>query len=347
MTETAQLLIVDDERPVRRMMHRILEREGYRCQEAGDAAQALSLMNGGGHGFDLAICDVALGGESGLDLADQIHRAHPDTAILMASGLDSTDNAVAASERGAYGYLVKPFTANELLINVANALMRRQLEMEERDLRERLESEVQERTKELRATVQELEASRRETVHRLVRAVEMRDMETGGHVERIGAGSALLAERLGLGRERAELIRLAAPMHDVGKIGIPDEILRKPGVLTDPEREQMQRHAQIGYVILAGSGGEMLDLAALIALTHHEWWDGTGYPRGLAGEDIPLEGRIVAVADVFDALTSNRVYRPAFDREAALRMMRDERGTHFDPRVLDVLLDDPEAFGSG
>jgi putative two-component system response regulator len=190
----------------------------------------------------------------------------------------------------------------------------------------------------------EAQDARLETLKRLSRAVETRDPETGGHIERLGEVAGLLAERVGLPAAKVELIRLSAPMHDVGKIGIPDGILLKPGKLTDEERAEMRRHAQYGHDILAGSGNELLDMAASIALTHHERVDGSGYPRGLRGDGIPIEGRIVAVADVFDALTSDRVYRGAMRTEEAIAIMREGRGTHFDPDVLDVLLSDLDAF---
>jgi putative two-component system response regulator len=187
-------------------------------------------------------------------------------------------------------------------------------------------------------------AARIGTITRLARAVEARDPETGGHIERIGELARMLAERLGLDVEMVEMIRVSSPMHDVGKIGVSDEVLLKPGKLTPEEREEVELHARIGHDILAGSHVEMLDMAARIALTHHEKVDGTGYPQGLKGDEIPLEGRIVAVADVFDALTSDRVYRKAFEFDRAMEMMRNGRGSHFDARVLDILLGDPESF---
>jgi PAS domain S-box-containing protein len=187
-------------------------------------------------------------------------------------------------------------------------------------------------------------AARIGTITRLARAVETRDPDTGGHIERIGELTTMLGERLGLAAEQLEMIRVSSPMHDVGKIGISDKVLLKPGKLTPQERETMENHTQIGHDILTGSHSEILDLAARIALTHHERMDGSGYPNGLKGDEIPLAGRIVAVADVFDALTSDRVYRTAFDFDRAIEMMREGRGTHFDPQVLDVLLDDLESF---
>jgi putative two-component system response regulator len=184
-----------------------------------------------------------------------------------------------------------------------------------------------------------LSRSQRQTVERLTRAAEFRDEETANHNQRVGRYSALLASLYGLDERRTELIAAASAMHDIGKLGIPDNILRKAGPLTPTERLHMQRHAEYGHRILTGENDPLLDLAATIALTHHERWDGQGYPYGIAGTDIPLEGRIVAIGDVFDALTSDRVYRPAMSVEDALRHMREGRGTHFDPQLLDLFID--------
>jgi PAS domain S-box-containing protein len=189
-----------------------------------------------------------------------------------------------------------------------------------------------------REAQESLRRSHEETIRRLSRAAEFRDDDTGTHIERVSRYCALIAERLGLDQELAHQLRIASPMHDVGKIGVADAILRKPGPLDSVERAAMQRHAEIGHSILAGSGAELLERAATIALTHHERYDGAGYPRGLSAEQIPLDGRIVAVADVFDALTTDRVYRRAYSHEQALAIMRLERGRHFDPWVLDAFL---------
>jgi putative two-component system response regulator len=188
--------------------------------------------------------------------------------------------------------------------------------------------------------IDELRRSRQETVERLAKAIEMRDPETGEHVNRMAVVAAFLAERLGFEHDRVLLLRTAAPMHDVGKIATPDDILQKRGPLTIEERAVMELHTTIGHQILDGSDSELLRMAARVALTHHERWDGNGYPQALLGEEIPLEGRIVAVADVFDALLSDRCYRPAMELEQAVELMRKGRGAHFDPKVVDVLLDD-------
>jgi HD domain/B12 binding domain len=209
--------------------------------------------------------------------------------------------------------------------------------------REALQREIGDRSTELRKALTELEIAQAETVRRLSMAVEFRDEDTGAHIERIGRFSTLLAEQIGLEEELCARMVHAAPLHDVGKVAIPDAILLKPGKLTAQERAIVETHAEEGHRLLKGSSSAILDLAATIALSHHEKWDGSGYPRGIVGEAIPIEGRIVAIADVFDALTSDRVYRKAFAVEEAVAMMREERGRHFDPVLLDAFL---EVLGS-
>ena len=205
--------------------------------------------------------------------------------------------------------------------------------------REALQQEIGDRSSELRKALTELEIAQAETVRRLSMAVEFRDEDTGAHIERIGRFSTLLAEQIGLEEELCARMVHAAPMHDVGKVAIPDAILLKPGRLTAEERAIVETHAEEGHRLLKGSSSAILDMAATIALSHHEKWDGSGYPRGVAGEAIPIEGRIVAIADVFDALTSDRVYRKAFAVEKAVEMMREERGKHFDPVLLDAFME--------
>ncbi len=209
--------------------------------------------------------------------------------------------------------------------------------------REALRREIGNRSTELRRALSELEIAQAETVRRLSMAVEFRDEDTGAHIERIGRFSTLLSEQIGMEEEFCARMVHAAPLHDVGKVAIPDAILLKPGKLTVEERAIVETHAEEGHRLLKGSSSAILDLAATIALSHHEKWDGSGYPRGVKGEAIPIEGRIVAIADVFDALTSDRVYRKAFAVEEAVAMMRSERGKHFDPVLLDAFL---EVLGS-
>jgi len=205
--------------------------------------------------------------------------------------------------------------------------------------REKLRREIDDRSGELRRALTELEIAQSETVRRLSMAVEFRDEDTGAHIERIGRFSTLLAKQSGLDEELCERLGYAAPLHDVGKVAIPDAILLKPGPLTAEERAIVETHAEEGHRLLRGSSSSILDMAATIALSHHEKWDGSGYPRGLAGEQIPIEGRVVAIADVFDALTSDRVYRSAYTLEQAIELLREQRGRHFDPVLLDTFLE--------
>ncbi|HMJ00166.1 MAG TPA: HD domain-containing phosphohydrolase [Gaiellaceae bacterium] len=346
-TAKPRILIVDDDPTVRSMLSRMLGRQGYDCEPAASAADARQMLASAP--FDLALCDLNMPGESGLELIEHVAAEHPDTATIMVTGADDSEIAGKALELGTYGYVIKPFYNNELLINIANALRRRRLELESRTRRTTLETAVRERTAELQTSVKalrrtehELRQSQKETIYRLSRAAEFRDGDMAPHIESMSHFCHLLAERLRLDREFCALLLLASPLHDVGKIAIPDRILLKPGPLDAEEREVVQTHAEIGYRMLTGSGGEMLELAASIAWTHHEHFDGGGYPRGIVGSNIPVEGRIAAVADVFDALTSDRVYRPAFTIEQAVAEMRLLRGTQFDPAVLDVFLDSLE-----
>lgn len=205
-----------------------------------------------------------------------------------------------------------------------------------RDISKHGESE---RERAQRRAIRELQASHRETVERLAGAIEMYDPQSDRHVNQMAAIAALLGTRLGLDTQRMLLLRAAAPLHDIGNIAIPDSVLRKPGELTASERERMELHTLVGHQILADSMSDLLKMAATIALAHHEWFDGSGYPRGLRGEEIPIEGRLVAVADVLDALLSDRPYRPAMSRAQAMTLIVEERGTHFDSEIVDVLLD--------
>jgi putative two-component system response regulator len=337
------ILIVDDEEQIQRVLVKLLERQGYQCSVAGTAEQAHELVRA--REFAVLLCDVNLPGQSGIDFLQYIVAEHPNTATVMVTGLDDTALAQTALDIGAYGYIIKPFEMNEMIINVTNALRRRKLEMENRAHRNMLERMVHARTLALRKSVQrlqqtehELRLSREETIFRLARAAEFRDGITGQHIHRMSRYCELIARRLGFDPERCELIRMASILHDIGKLGTPDHILLKPAALTAAEYEIMKKHAETGYEMLAGSESRLLQLAATIARTHHEKYDGRGYPHGLRGNDIPIEGRIAAVADVFDALTSVRPYKAAEPVPKAVEMLRAGHGSHFDPVVLDEFL---------
>ena len=335
----SKVLIVDDQERTRQLEARLLEVNGYRCTMVASSADARECLKR--QRFDLALIDINMPGESGLVLARDMGTEHPYTGKLIVTGMDDVEMAKTALTAGAYGYLVKPFQPNDLLIQVAAAIHHHDLEKKKQLERDQLEQALRERTASLQDIINELGGALRngeELIHRLARAGECRDDETGQHVQRMSRYCGLLASRAGLGEERSWMIRLASTTHDVGKIGIPDHILLKPGPLDQEEFGIMQQHADIGYLILCGSKLEMVGLAAIIAWTHHEKFDGSGYPRGLRGGEIPVEARIAAIADVFDALTTDRIYRPAYPLDEALALMRDGRGLHFDPTLLGLFL---------
>jgi putative two-component system response regulator len=341
LIDNRNILIVDDEEAIRRLLGYLLEPHGYTVSLAADAREARLQLEKSM--FALVLCDVNMPGESGMDLIRHVLTLYSHMAVIMVTGLDSPVLANAALEMGAFGYVIKPFESNEVLINVANALRRRKLEIENAMHRDNLEELVRTRTIALQQALEwlersekELRLSREETIQRLAIAAEFRDSSTAQHIQRMSHYCELLARRYGLSHERCDLIRTASPMHDIGKIGTPDHVLLKPGKFTPEEFKVITQHTEIGYRILAGSDSELLKIAAVIAWTHHERYDGTGYPRGLKGHDIPLEGRITAIADNFDALTTQRVYKPAYDFDHAKDLMLKERGTHFDPELLDI-----------
>jgi putative two-component system response regulator len=343
LLDNRTILVVDDEEPVRRLIGYLLKTHGYPISLAADAREARELLKG--QPIALMLCDVNLPGESGMDLVRSTLAEHPNIAAIMVTGLDSSVLANAAIEVGAFGYIIKPFESNEVLINVANALRRRKLELENRFHREHLEDVVRARTTALQQALdwlerseKELRLSREETIQRLAIAAEFRDSSTAQHIQRMSHYCEVLARKYGLPSERCDLIRTASPMHDIGKIGTPDQVLLKPGKFTQEEFDVIARHAEIGYHILSGSDAELLKVAAVIAYTHHERFDGTGYPRGLKGEAIPVEGRIASIADAFDALTTQRVYKPAFEIGHAIDLMLKHRGEHFDPQLLDLFV---------
>jgi len=339
--EPGMVLVVEDDPVVRGMLGHVLSSAGYPCETTGDVDSAEGLLRQGD--VLLVITDVQLHDQSGIDLLAVIDDVSPNTATIVVTGLDDPSIADLAIESGAYGYLVKPFGPSELLIQIRNALRRRRLELAARDERSRLEHAVEERTAELRGALEglqraksQLRLAQEETIKRLATAVEARDHSTAEHIDRVSAFTRIVSLSLGLGAGAAEVIAEASVLHDVGKISLRDGILHKPGPLTAEERREVERHPDEGWRILSGSGLALLDTAASIARSHHERWDGTGYPCGLIGEVIPLEARIVAVVDVFDALTSDRPYRPALDLDEAAKTIRAGAGSHFDPRVVDA-----------
>lgn len=320
-----QILIVDDEQLIRDVLVRWLCAEGFACVTAADVESAWEALQQ--HSLDLVLCDLNMPGSSGMTLLERLAPNCPDLTVLMLTGCGDTATAIRALTHGASGYLLKPVQRDELVCQVRQGLERTQLRRDRRRYTEELERRVREQTQVIRT-------AHEETIHRLMVASCYRDEETGAHIRRTGLFSEVLARAAKWSDSECDRLRMAAPMHDVGKIGIPDAILRKPGRLTAAEFEMMKQHTTIGARMLEGSSSSFLALACEIAQSHHERWDGAGYPHRLAGEAIPEAARIVAIVDVYDALTHDRVYRPALPEPEVLDILRDGQGTHFDPGLL-------------
>jgi putative two-component system response regulator len=340
----ATVLVVDDDPLIRDTTGRILEHALYRVVQAASAEEARAAWSK--HRPEIALVDLELGGESGSVLLDEPWVRRLDTAVVVLTGSDDVGVANQSFERGASGYVVKPFRPNELLMQVSSALRRRDLERTVADHVVELERKVIESTTGISALRARLEHAAsgssladEQIIRHLSSAVCLRDDDTGRHIERVSLTAAALADWHGFVVDPAPGIRLAAAMHDVGKIGIPDWVLLKPGPLSRDERAIIERHCELGHALLSGSDSPVLKLAASVALNHHERWDGFGYPNRRRGDDIPLEARITSVADVFDALTRDRVYRAALPVETAVDVMVRDRGGLFDPHLLDLFLD--------
>jgi putative two-component system response regulator len=325
----ARILVVDDQEPNVRALSRILSAAGYRAiQTTTDPTTVRHLCRE--FDPDLVLLDLHMPTLDGVAIVEQLRAAAaPQTylPVLMLTGDGSAASRRRALAAGATDFVAKPFEMDEVLLRIRNLLETRFLHREISLQNQLLETRVRDRTA-------ELQDAQLDTLERLAIAAEFRDDETGRHTERVGEIAAVLASRLGLADEEVFLIRRAAPLHDVGKIGIPDGILRKPGPLSPEEFTRMQDHTTIGAQILSGGRSRVVRLAEEIALTHHEHWNGMGYPRGLAGEAIPLAGRLVMVADVFDALSSDRIYRAAWPPERVLAYIEQYAGERFDPRIV-------------
>ncbi len=341
MTESQKplILVVDDEDCNLRLMKAILTAWGYRVAVASDGRQAIAqtreLLP------DVVLLDVMLPDIDGFDVAARI-KADPALTgipVVMVTALTSREDRVKALEAGADDFLSKPVDRAELQARVRSLVQVRAYHRHMQDYQAQLEAEVARKTRELQETIEKLRASYLDTIHRLSRAAEYRDQETYQHIVRMGYLSAAIARKLGFPNDDVDTMLCAAPMHDVGKIGIPDHILLKPGKLSERERKIMEQHTIIGGRILEKPLNQYTEWGRIIALSHHERWDGKGYPAGLKGEKIPLIGRIVAVADVFDALTSKRPYKEPFSLDRSMDIMARSRGTHFDPNVLDAFLE--------
>jgi putative two-component system response regulator len=352
-------MIVDDEPTNIKVVQRFLELEGYsRFVTTTDSRQAVQMAHS--EEPDCMLLDLMMPHISGLDILSQIRNdaALSMVPVVILTAVVDTQMRREALDRGATDFLNKPIDPNELAPRVKNVLAAKAHHDQLRRYNCELEEAVRQRTV-------ELERAHQEVAHCLAKAAEYRDNDTGFHVIRVGRYARLIAEQLGITGRQAELLEQSAQLHDVGKIGVPDAVLLKPDRLTEEEFEVIKKHCGYGKRILRQHNGEdehlirghsemgarilqcgaspLLEMARRIALTHHEWWDGTGYPLGLKGTDIPLEGRITAVADVFDALSCKRCYKNPFPIDRCFTIMESERGTHFDPTVLDAFFAQKEA----
>lgn len=325
----ARILVVDDNHMNVVLLKALLEAEGYaHVRGVTDPREAVALYQA--EPFDLVLLDIRMPHMDGYQVIQALKSmANGDIApIMVLTAQTDMDTKLKALEAGAQDFLHKPFERVEAMIRIRNMLEVRLLHKQIRRQNEELEHKVQMRT-------QELEDTRLEVVRRLGRAAEYKDNETGMHVVRMSKIAALLGRAIGMSDEDAKLLLHASPMHDIGKIGIPDGVLLKPGKLDPAEWEVMKTHAQIGLEILGDHTSPLMHMARMVALSHHEKWDGTGYPKGLKGDAIPLVGRITAVADVFDALTSERPYKKAWSIEDAAQFIKNQAGLHFDPAIVE------------
>jgi response regulator RpfG family c-di-GMP phosphodiesterase len=334
-----RVLIVDDEEPIRRLLVQYLDEQGYRTAAAADGAQALQLLSR--HRFDMVVSDVRMPGLDGMALLDEIARRHPEVGVVMLTGCEDVGMAVGAMKGGALDYVLKPFHTEEVEQCLRRALDRRREMLAKAEYLRGLEDAVRRQTVELRRTLAHLEQASEITLEALVTALDAREHETKAHSKRVGDFTVYLARQLGVNGDALEAIRRGAMLHDIGKIGIPDRILLKPGALTDSEWREMRRHPQIGYWIV--SGVESLKGAAEIVLCHHERWDGGGYPRGLRGDATALGARIFSVTDSLDAMTSDRPYHRGVSWEEARREIAANAGHQFDPAIVGAFLEVPVA----
>ncbi len=362
----ALILTIDDEASIRESFRHYLEDYDYRVIEAADGQAGVELFRR--HRPDLILVDLRMPELDGLEVLDIISKESPETPILVVSGTGIISDAIEAIHRGTWNYLLKPIEDLSILKHaIEKGLERARLIRENREYRTQLEEKVALRTRQLEETNRQLEETRLHVIRGLGRASEFRDNDSGKHVIRVSKYARILAKASGLSPQQVDLIHLSSPMHDIGKIGIPDHILLKADRLDAKEWAFMQQHCAIGVEILnsipddeiecyrqhtlQGSDyfaetedSELLRCAKSIAASHHERWDGTGYPQGLQGTEIPLEARIVALADMYDTLSSPRVYKPSFDENTCQRQIREASGSYLDPQLVELFFSNINGF---
>lgn len=338
MQDNISILICDDTNENIETLVGVLE-DRYELYIANTAEAALAILRITHP--DIILLDIMMPGMSGYDLCKIIKsmERYMDTPVIFISGMADLNDKQKGFACGAVDYITKPFDVAEVKVRVKSQADIVKKNRQKQEKTKFLERTVKSKENELALAYSKLEKAYVETIEKLSTAAEYKDDMTGMHVKRVGLISSLLARGLGLDDYFIRSIEKAAPLHDIGKIGIPENILLKPGRLTPDEWERMKSHTTIGKNILEGSSSDIINFAETIAYTHHEMWDGSGYPLGLMGEEIPIESRIVAVADVYDAITSKRSYKEAYDREKAIEIIREGSGSHFDPKIVNVFLD--------
>ena len=362
-SSTEKILIIDDEPMIRELFSIYLEEKGYKVISADNGQTGLDMIES--EKPDLVLTDLNMPHTDGYDVMKQAHEKDEDLPVVVISGAGTLDAAVKALRRGAWDYLIKPMQDMSILQHtIEKSLEKSRLLKENRRYRAHLEDLVQERTRQLELRNKQLNISRRQIIGILSQAAEYRDFETGDHFLRVSEYCACIAAGMNWTKEMINHIQLASPVHDIGKIGIPDNILLKEGKLTPEEWEVMKNHTQYGNNILKSNkfvnyyiknqsekgesleefGHQLIETAANIALNHHERWNGSGYPLGLKGEQIPIEARITAVADVYDALRSHRPYKEPWSHEKCLAYIKSESEKQFDPQVVRVFLENIETI---